>query len=89
MLDIVVHCLAKKLLNRFVDLLKRSVTSLWSTSVGGISGILLPFTNVSKMSQYVLRAVGSFSLLARSSCYFNSEKNIGFDISSVRAFKDL
>ena len=51
-LDIRVYCLAKKLLNRFA-LSKESVTSLLSTSSGGISGILLPFTNVFKMAQYV------------------------------------
>ena len=66
-LDIGVHCLAKKLLNRFT-LSKKSVKSLSSTSSGGISGILLPFTNVFKMAQYVFGAVfGSFSLLARRS----------------------
>ena len=56
LLDIGVHCLAKKLLNRFA-LSKKSITSLLSTSSGGISGILLPFANVSKMAQYVLGAV--------------------------------
>ena len=55
-LDIGVHCLAKKLLNRFA-LSKKSITSLLSTSSGGISGILLPFASVSKMAQYVLGAV--------------------------------
>ena len=52
-LDIGVHWLAKKLLNRFA-LSKKSVTNLLSTSSGGISGNLLPFTNVFNMSQYVL-----------------------------------
>ena len=42
-LDIGVHYLAKKLLNRFA-LSKKSDTSLLSTSNGGISGTLLPFT---------------------------------------------
>ena len=51
-----VHCLLKKLLNRFA-LSKKSVTSLLSTSSGGISGILLTFTNVFQMVQHVLRAV--------------------------------
>ena len=51
-LDIGVHCLAKKLLNRFA-ISKKSVESLLSTSTGGISEILLPFTNVFKMTQYV------------------------------------
>ena len=48
-LDIRVYCLAKKLLNRFA-LSKESVTSLLSTSSGGISGILLVFTYVFKMT---------------------------------------
>ena len=68
-LDIGVHCLAKKLLKRFA-LSKKSVTSLLSTSSGGISGVLLPFTNVFKMALYVFGAVfGSFSLLARRSWF--------------------
>ena len=60
-LDLGMYCLAKKSLNRFA-LSKKSVTSLLSTSSGGISGILLPFTNVFKMAQYVLGVVsGSLS----------------------------
>ena len=60
LLDIGVHCLANKLLNRF-PLSKEPVRNLLSTSSGGISGILLPFTNVFKMAQYVLvAAFGSF-----------------------------
>ena len=67
LLDIGVHCLVKKLLNRFA-LSKKSVTSLLSTSSGGISGILLPFENVLKMTQYVLAAVfRPLSLLTRFS----------------------
>ena len=50
----------------------------------------MPFTNVFKIAQYVLGAVfGSLSLLARRSWYFNLEELIAFDISSVRAFKDV
>ena len=87
-LDIGVHCLAKKLLNRFA-LSKKLVTSLLVTSSGDISGILLPFTNVLKMVQYVFEDVfGSLSLLARRSWYFDLEELIAFNISSVRAFKD-
>ena len=52
-LDIGVHCLAKKLLNRLA-LSKKSVRSLLSTSSGDISGILLPFKNIFKIFQYVL-----------------------------------
>ena len=48
-LDIGVHCLSKRLMNRF-PLSKKSVTSLLSTSSGGISGILLVFTYVFKMT---------------------------------------
>ena len=48
-LDIGVHCLSKRLMNRF-SLSKKSVTSLSSTSSGGISGILLVFTYVFKMT---------------------------------------
>ena len=51
-LDIGVHCLVNKLLNRFT-FSKQSVKSLLSTSRGGISGILLPFTDVLKMVQCV------------------------------------
>ena len=40
-LDIGMHCLAEKLLNRLA-LSKKSITSLLSTSSGGISEILLP-----------------------------------------------
>ena len=66
-LDIGVHCLAKKLLKRFA-LSKKSVTSLLSTSSGGINGILPPFTNVFRMAQYIFGAVfGAFRLLARRS----------------------
>ena len=92
-LDVGVHCLVKKLLNRFA-LSEKSVASLLSTSSGGISGgisgILQPFTNVFNIAQYVLGAVfGSLSLLARRSWYFNLEELIAFDISSVRAFNDV
>ena len=70
------HCLVKKLLNRFA-LSKKLVTSLLSPSSGGISGILLPFANVFKMAQYSLGTVfGSLSLLARSSWYFSLEELI-------------
>ena len=40
-LDVWVHCLLKKLLNRFAFPI--SLTSLLSTSIGGINGILQPF----------------------------------------------
>ena len=50
------HCLAKHLLNRF-PLSNKSITSLLSTGNGGVSGILLSFTNAFKMAQYVFRAV--------------------------------
>ena len=89
-LDIGMHCLAKKLLNRFV-LSKKPVTSLLSTgllstSSRRVSRILQPF--IFKMAQYVFGAVfGSLSLLARRSWYFNLEEVKAFDISSVRAFK--
>ena len=67
LLDIAVHCFAKKLLSRFA-LFKKSVASLLSTSSGGISGILMPFTNVFKMVGYVLGLLlGYLSLLARRS----------------------
>ena len=68
-LDIGVHCIVKKLLNRFA-LSKKSVISLISSSSGGISGIILSFTNVFKIAQYVLGDVlGSLSLLARRLFY--------------------
>ena len=70
LLDIGVHCLVKKLLNRFT-FSKKLVTSLLSISGGGISGILLPFTNIFK---YVVGVVlGSLSLFVRYSWYFNLE----------------
>ena len=77
LLDIGVHCLVKKLLNRFT-LSKKSVTSLLSTSSGGINGILLSMDAV----------FGLLSLSARRSLYFSLEKFTAFDLSSVRAFKD-
>ena len=70
------HCLVKKLLNRFA-LSKKLVTSLLSISSGVISGISLPFANVFKMAQYVLGTdFGSLSLLVRSSWYFSLEELI-------------
>ena len=89
LLDIGVHCLAKKLLKIFA-LSKKSVTSLLSNSSSGISGTLLPFTNVFKMAQNVFGAAfGSFSLLARHSRYFSLGELIAFDISIARGFKDV
>ena len=88
-LDIGVNCLAKTLLKRFA-LSKKSVPRFLSTSSGGISEILLPFTNVSKIAQYVFWAVfESFSLLTRRLSYFSLEELIAFHISSVRAFKEV
>ena len=76
-------------MDRFA-LSKKSGTSLLPAISGGISGILLPFTNVLKMAQDVFGAVFRlFSLLARRSWYFNLEELIAFDIYSVRAFKDV
>ena len=70
------HCLVKKLLNRF-SLSKKLVKSLLSISSGVISGISLPFANVFKMAQYVLGTVfGSLSLLVMSSWYFSLEELI-------------
>ena len=64
-LDIGVYCLLKKLLNRFT--LSKKI-SLLSTTSAGTSLIFLPFTNVFKITQYVLGAVfGTLSLLARGS----------------------
>ena len=39
------------------EIIEKISKKLLSTSSGGISGILLPFTNVFKMAQYVLGAV--------------------------------
>ena len=67
------------LVNKLIDLRypKYQLQVLLSTSSGDISGILLPFTNVFKMVQYVLGVVfRSLSLLARRSWYFSLEELI-------------
>ena len=88
-LDAGVQCLVKWLLNRFA-LPKKSVTSLLSTSSGGINGILLSFTNVFKIMQHVLGAAFlSLTLFLRHSWHFNLEEHVIFETSSVRAFKDV
>ena len=65
-----------------------SVKSLLFSNNGGITGIFVPFSNVFKIDQRVLKAIWwSLSLIARHSYYFVFETFIAFDTSRVRASK--
>ena len=57
---------------------------------GTVLSLVIGVHCLAKKSLHVLGAVfGSFSLLARCSWYFSLEELIVFDISNVRAFKDV
>ena len=85
LLDIVV----KKLFNRFA-FSNKLVTSLLFTGSGGINEILLPFTNIFNIVQYVLGAIlGSLNLFARRLWCFDLEEPIAFHLSSIRAYKSV
>ena len=91
-LDIGVHYLAKKLLNRFA-LSKKSNTSLLSTSNGGISGTLLPFTKWQDFQDGPICFGSCFRVIkfiSKAFLLFQFGRTyIAFDVSSVIAFKDV
>ena len=86
----IIYCsklLIKNSLDKFAFSLM-SVKSLLFSNNGGITGIFVPFSNVFKIDQQVLKAIWwSLSLIARHSYYFVFETFIAFDTSRVRASK--
>ena len=67
----------KKSLNRFA-LSKKSVRNLLFTRRDGIKGIFQPLANVFESNQQVFGAVGSLSLTASLSWYFDLGKLVKF-----------
>ena len=87
-LDVRVYCLVKKLLNRF-DSYKTSITSLLSSSSGSINRHLLIFTCFQTCFGGCFCVITFIGKAFKVSQFGRIYLIKAFDISVVRAFKDV